>query len=363
MAQIIRREWRAGPRRARRIAWGFDLRVNGRRERKYDETWTADDARTALLERQKALSVPPAAAGPSVMTFAEACARYLQRKARKKTLQTDRTYLKMFAATFGETTQITEITAKRISAWRDARLAAISPQSGKPYTAAAVNRPLSTLSALLHLARDEWETLPSTPKIRREQEPQGRVRWLEPDDETRLMAACRASRNRRLAEFVTVAHETGLRLGELLGLTWERSIDLSRGVIRLEMTKSGKRREVPMRQVVYEIFAAMPEPRQGRVWPRKTVRRGWEAAVERAGLEDFRFHDLRHSFASWWVMRSGSLQALKEVLGHHSLNMTLRYAHLAPDHLRNEMAKTEKAPVVGTMWAQTPPQSTLAVAK
>src|SRR5262249_61707366 len=94
--------------------------------------------------------------------------------------------------------------------------------------------------------------------------PQAGVRGGEPDDEAGLMAACRASRNPYLAELVTVAMETGLRRGELLGLTWDR-IDLSRGVIRLEVTKSGKRREVPMRQVVYDIFVGRPG-RQGRVW-------------------------------------------------------------------------------------------------
>jgi integrase len=162
---------------------------------------------------------------------------------------------------------------------------------------------------------------------------------------------------------VTVAHETGLRRGELLTLTWENSIDLSRGVIRLEMTKNGKRREVPMRQIVYDIFAAMPEPREGRVWSRSTVRKGWRRAVQRAALVDFHFHDLRHSFSSWWVMRGGSLQALKEVLGHTDLKMTLRYAHLAPDHLRSEMAKTEKAQVFSTSVSTKTPQKPLVPAK
>jgi integrase len=152
-------------------------------------------------------------------------------------------------------------------------------------------------------------------------------------------------------------------MGELLSLTWAHSIDLSRGVIRLEMTKSGKRREVPMRQAVYDVFAGMPEPRQGRVWRGRTVRRGWELAVERAGLKDFHFHDLRHSFASWWVMRGGSLQALKEVLGHSSLTMTLKYAHLSPDHLRSEMAKTEKTSDFSTCVSTQAPQSPLATSK
>lgn len=128
----------------------------------------------------------------------------------------------------------------------------------------------------------------------------------------------------------------------MLGLTWDR-VDLSRGIIRLELTKSGKRREVPMRQAVYDVLASLPEPRQGRVWGQRNVRTGFENAVAAARLDNLHFHDLRHHFASWFMMRGGSLQALKELLGHADLKMTLRYAHLAPEHLRNEMLKTERS--------------------
>src|SRR5262249_22925705 len=202
------------------------------------------------------------------------------------------------------------------------------PLTGRHYSPAAINRPLAALSTLLQLAHEEWEALPAVPKIKLEKEAEGRLRWLEPDEEARLLAACRASRNLLLADIVTVALETGLRAGELLGLTWDR-IDLSRGVIRLEITKSGRRREIPMRQSVYEILAARPGPRQGRVWNLWNIRTAFVSAVKKANLVNFHFHDLRHSFASWFMMRGGSLQALKEILGHTDLKMTLRYAHLA----------------------------------
>jgi integrase len=172
-------------------------------------------------------------------------------------------------------------------------------------------------------------------------EPPDGARHLRRRQEHRLLAACRASKAPQLAALVIVAMETGMRRGELLGLTWDR-VDLSRGVIRLEVTKSGKRREVPMRQAVYDILAAMPEPRQGRVWKVKSTRTAWETAVEAAGLDDFHWHDLRHDFASKFVMRGGSLPALQAILGHASLTMTMRYAHLAPGHLRAEIARTER---------------------
>ncbi len=99
-----------------------------------------------------------------------------------------------------------------------------------------------------------------------------------------------------------------------------------------------------MRQVVYEILAGLPGPREGRVWPDADIRTAWENAVTQATLDDFHFHDARHHFASWFVMRGGSIPALREILGHATLAMTIRYAHLAPEHLRNEIAKTECRP-------------------
>ena len=136
------------------------------------------------------------------------------------------------------------------------------------------------------------EVQAAAPPIRLEREPQGQARSLEPADEGRLLEACAKSRTRHLADVVTVALETGLRKAKLLGLTWDR-IDLSRGVLRLEITKSGRRREVPMRQAVYDLLAALPGPREGRLWPARKIRTAFESAVTAAGLEDFRFHDCR----------------------------------------------------------------------
>ena len=143
---------------------------------------------------------------------------------------------------------------------------------------------------------------------------------------------------RELPKIVTIALETGLRKAELLELTWDR-VDLSRVVIRLEVTKSGKRREVPMRQVVYSVLAGLTG-REGRLFRTRSIRTAFENAVVEAKVDNFRFHDCRHHFASWFVMRGGGLAALKALLGHSNFQMTLRYAHLAPDHLRAEMLKT-----------------------
>lgn len=345
MAEIIKRVWRSGPRKVKRVAWGYTLQRDGKRIRKFSSEWTEEDAEKALAAARLGLSAQKTTERSS-MAFGEAVEKYLAEKVAegKRSVVNDRAALARMTVAFGAETPLAEITGARIADYKAARLTTTVRRAGqtRPVTTATVNRELSMLRHLLRLAVEEWEGLDARPRIRLLKEPEGRLRWLDPDEEARLIAACRASKaSAYLPDMVTVALETGLRKGELLGLTWQR-IDLSRGVIRLELTKSGKRREVPMRQVVYNILAALPGPREGRVWPSENITTAWTHAVERAGLEDVRFHDMRHHFASWFVMRGGSLQALKEILGHRDIKMTLRYAHLAPDHLRQEMAKTER---------------------
>jgi integrase len=130
------------------------------------------------------------------------------------------------------------------------------------------------------------------------------------------------------------------RGSELLGLTWDR-VDLSRGVIRLEMTKSGKRREVPLNAESYAALVGLGPKDTGRVFRKLSLRKASENAVSNAKLDDVNFHTLRHTFASWAVMRGVSLKELQELLDHSSLAMTMRYAHLALERLRSAVARLE----------------------
>ena len=345
MAKVSQRLWKIPGQRAKRKAWGFTVQVDGKQKRIYKAEWTRDDAQTALAALL--LQVEQLPKTRSTLTLTDAGERYLAAKTRKRSLAEDRRILEHLKSAFGANMPLVDITAARISEYKARRLAASSVRrkdadgNGTPLSAASINRPLAVLRHLLRLAHEEWELLPAVPKIKLEKEPQGRVRWLTADEEGRLIEACAKSQNRALAAIVAVALETGLRRGELLGLTWDR-VDLSRGVIRLEVTKSGRRREVPMRQVVYNVLASLPGPREGRVWPAGDIRTAFENAVTEAKLDDFHFHDCRHHFASWFMMRGGSLLALKEILGHATLAMTMRYAHLAPEHLRSEVIKTER---------------------
>jgi integrase len=299
----------------------------------------------------------------------EAADRYLATKTNRghERSSDERRTIDHLKTEFGKDTLLVDITAAKISEYRDRRLTTTSARTGRLLTAAAVNRPLATLRHLLQLARDEWQVLPQVPRIKLAKEPEGKIVWLEPDEEARLLAACRASRTKHLADVVTVALESGLRKAEVLGLTWDR-VDLSRGVLRLVKTKSGKRREVPMRQAVYAVLAARraalgDEEPAGKVWAAGDIRSAFESAVKAANLDrleqdgGFTFHGCRHHFASWFMMRGGSLVALQKILGHAALAMTLRYAHLAPDFVRGEVEKTERGQ--GASRAQEPTSDVL----
>jgi integrase len=328
----------------KRTAFYFDVTVNGKRKR--EQYPTRPEAETALdafrdEQRNPKPIEPPVETPRESLTLGEAFTRYFATKVRKRSLEQDRLVSKHLLAAFGANTPLADLTANRISAYKAERLATKSRQTGQLLSSAAVNRPLALLRHVLRLAHEEWEVLDAAPRIRLEREPQGRIKWLEDDAEQRLLDACRASRTKALTAIVTVALESGLRKAEVLGLSWDR-VDLSRGVIRLELTKSGRRREVPMRQAVYDLLAGMPGAREGRVWHARNIRQAFENAVTKAKLDDFHFHDCRHHFASWFVMRGGSLPALKEILGHATLAMTMRYAHLAPGHLRSEVMRTER---------------------
>jgi hypothetical protein len=151
------------------------------------------------------------------------------------------------------------------------------------------------------------------------------------------------ARNGNLTDLVEFALFTGLRRGEVLDLTWER-VDRARGVILLDVTKSGKRREVPLNSRADAVLARRGSKSSGLVFGTRKwdhFRSAWERAVGRAKLVDFHFHDLRHTFASWAVQRGASLQEVKDLLGHRSLAMTLRYGHLAPEHLRSAVARLD----------------------
>jgi len=341
MAKVKQRSWKVPGQRAKRKAWGFTVQVDGRQRRVYRSEWTQDDAEKALAALLlKADQPKPKTEG---LTLAQATERYLGLKARKRTIAEDARTLEHLKTAFGAETLLARITAERISAYKAKRLATTRKigEMEKYLSAAAVNRPLALLRHLLRLAHEEWDVLDGVPKIRTEKEPQGRLRWLTQEEATHLLAACRKSKNKTLSDLAEFSMFTGVRRGEALGLTWDR-VDRARGVIRLELTKSGRRREVPLSLNADGVLARRWTPdAKGYVFGNpnwNAFRSAWETAVGAAGLEGIRFHDLRHTFASWLVQRGRTLKEVQEALGHQTIAMTMRYSHLAPDHLRAAVA-------------------------
>jgi len=335
---ISKRTWKWRGRKT--TAYVFAVTVDGKRiRRQYPNRAEAQAALDRFREeaRQGPVTIRP------TMTLAAAIDRYLQAKTGKRSIESDGRYLRELATVFGCETPLADITSSRISEWRDGQLSRQVPHKGmlQPVAAASINRPLAALRHLLRLACEEWECLEKAPLIRLLPEPPGRVRYLTEEEQVRLIAACRESKNPELPVIVTVLLQTGGRRSEVLGLTWERGVDLARGVVTFHGTKNGESRSVPMTQAAYEALAGLPDAHEGRVFRTRSIRTAFERAVARVGLDDFHIHDCRHTFASSLVTRGATLQAVKELLGHKDLKMTLRYAHLSPAHLRDAIGLLE----------------------
>jgi integrase len=336
MAKVRQRTWTVPGQRTKRKAWGFvTVGEDGKQIRVFRSDWSKEGAEKALAERTLKSETPkPKAAS---ITFAQAVERYLVAKVRKRTLTEDERILGHLKEHFGKYTALAEITASRISEYKGHRLTAV--------TGATVNRALALLRHLLRLAHEEWEVLDAVPRIRLEKESEGRLRWLTSEDATRLLDVCRESRNTDLLDLVEFALFTGMRRGEVLGLTWER-VDRARGVVLVDITKNGRRREVPLNSRADAVLARRGSKSTGLVFGSRRwdhFRTAWDLAVQRAKLVDFHFHDLRHTFASWAVQRGATLQEVKDLLGHSSLAMVMRSAHLSPEHLRNAVARLDAA--------------------
>jgi hypothetical protein len=311
MAEVSQRAWRIPGQRTKRLAWGYTITLNGKRTKAYRSEWTREDAEKALAAVQ--LQIDQSKPADDVLMFGQAVERYLQAKAHKRSLKEITRCLALFTSRFGADAPLSSVTASRISA-------------------AAVNRPLQMLKALTPHGPQRV----GSPAIGASHSHGARARGpsalAHPEEAERLLAECRASRNTDLVDLVEFSLFTGLRQAEALGLAWER-VERSRGVVLLEVTKSGKRRGVPLNGRADAVLLRRGQQSSGLVFGSSrfaAFRSSWEYAVERAKLVDFHWHDLRHTFASWSVQMGASLQEVKDLLGHSNLAMTLRYAHLAP---------------------------------
>ena len=224
-----------------------------------------------------------------------------------------------------------------------------------------VNREVGLLSAALNYARHQWDwNIPNPAERMRQSEGEGRRVYLTREQFTALVSA--ASRQKRapyLADLITVAVMTGCRRGELLHLIWS-AVDLKANVLRLGAadTKAGKARIVPLnttardallRRARYRATHCADAPR---VFCTKggegiaSIKKSFGEACKAVGLTGFRFHDLRHTCGSWLMQSGVPAGHIAAVLGHSTVRMTERYAHVAPENAEAAVAKLDAVPKI-----------------
>jgi integrase len=241
---------------------------------------------------------------------------------------------------------ISKIRNKLLAESRGARRKEHTPQKPLPKRSAATeNRYLALLGHVFTIAVKEWSWVATNPvrNVRKLKEPPGRIRYLTDEERTKLLNVCRESKSPLLYLVVILALSTGMRKGEIMTLRWHQ-VDLEQQRITLYKTKNGDVRVVPLIGVAHELMSASAESTHDRndmLFPGKLkdtpadIDTAWKNAVTAAGLTDFRFHDLRHSTASYLAMDGATSLEIGAVLGHRTLSMVKRYSHLGPSHVHN----------------------------
>ena len=255
------------------------------------------------------------------------------------------------------------ITLDQVEAYQRQRLEA----DVSTYT---VNKEVMVLKHILNKAVT-WEYLAANPikGVKKFKEPPGRTRYLTPDEIGKLLHACTLDGFEKkeghffseliktyLYHFVLLAMNTGMRRGEILSLS-RRDIDWGNRIATLEQTKNGEKRHIYLNEAAFMALKALP-PRidTARVFPFEPYQIGvaFRRAVKRAGIEDFRFHDLRHTFCSYQAMNGVQGRGLMALMGHKDARMTSRYSHLSDVYLReavNRMVLGVDATKKGTYLA------------
>lgn len=317
------------------VWWIFFIAPSGKRIR--GSTGTTDRAqaqeyhdrqRTKHWEHQR-LGIKPE------RSWREASVRWVKERSHKRTQQCDIGFLRRLDPYLGELL-LSQITRDVVD-----QFAARKAQESSPATA---NRHLTVIRSILRRARDEWEWIDKIPKIRLFSETQRRVRWLKREEAQRLLSEL-PPHLRDMAQFSLA---TGLRQRNVSHLRWDQ-VDVERAVawIHPDQAKARRAIAVPLNQDAVMVLKRRMGQHDEYVFTFRNqpvgvcTTKAWWNALERAGIKEFRWHDLRHTWASWHVQSGTSLQELKELGGWASLEMVMRYAHLASDQLKTAARRIE----------------------
>ncbi|MBL1263627.1 tyrosine-type recombinase/integrase [Candidatus Methylomicrobium oryzae] len=243
---------------------------------------------------------------------------------------------------------LSDVTPAMVVQYRD-ELASGETNRGTTRSPATVVRYMAALSHAFTVAVNEWQWLEDSPmrKVKKPKESRGRIRFLDDDERERFLTACQQSTNDWLYLCVILALSTGMRQRELMGLKWQ-DVNLKDGFIILHETKNGERRRVPLAGHGLDLLHEHAKVRRldtDLLFPGKThkdkpidLRKPFETALKQAEITDFHWHDLRHCTASYLAMDGASLAEIAEILGHKTLQMVKRYAHLSDGHVSNVVA-------------------------
>ncbi len=279
-------------------------------------------------------------------TLGEAIKRYVETVIATRDDKSTRRHYAFWTERIGHM-RLASVTADVVVASRDHLLASNS-RLGKPMAPATVKLYIESLSAVFKVARKEWRWTTYNPcaDVTRPRLPKGRVRFLSDVERNALLDECHKSAERRLYAFVVLAISTGARAGELTGLKWG-DVDLARGTASLRKTKNGEMRALPVKgaalAAVKAMFDEAVDPKThifaGPAGPIFAYQDSFARARDAAGITDFRFHDCRHCTGSYLAMNGASASEIAAILGHKTLAMVRRYAHLSDGHVGSVIEK------------------------
>jgi integrase len=323
------------------VAWYYNFSYRGRQYRAIGGTTKTQALRTLERVRTEVINETYQHSREMSIKFNDASSEFLRMsKTNKRSWKRDEQLVghldKFFAGKF-----INQIKPADIEAYKTNRKSERTKRKINGITGSTINRELSALRRIYNIAiKNKIVNYNPVNDVKFMEEPPGRTRYLSQDEISSLLSIL----EEYIKPTVITALNTGMRLGEILNLTWncvylEKTIN---PYLEIPMTKNNKKRFIELNDVMIDLLSQMKEKRTDSEFvflgksnkQIKCVEKPFKRALKAAGIKNFTFHGTRHTFASYFVMRGGDLLSLKEILGHSTMKMVERYAHLAPSHKR-----------------------------
>lgn len=281
-------------------------------------------------------------------TWQQAVVRWLTEQSHKKSIETDKIRFRWLDQHLNDSL-IDEINKTLID-----KIKAAKKNGGA--SNGTVNRNLALIRSVLNMAKNEWEWLDSVPNIKLFPEPMIRIRWLSHGEADRLLSEL-PEHLKAMAKFSLA---TGLRESNVTGLQWSQ-LDMQRRCawIHADQAKGKRSIAVPLNDDALFAIRGQIGKHETHVFTYKgnpvsrANNHAWNKAIKRAGLDGFKWHGLRHTWASWHIMNGTPLNVLKELGGWSDLTMVMRYAHLSSEHLNGYADNLSNLDLVHTLDTRT----------